>query len=165
MVSSDPAELKVNSRFCPPSPVPSPTPTEIPKAALRMPTPEAPRLAEAPRPAEAPGQAMAGENRFQLGCLSASPEPFNFAGTFVSFCMKSDANITLNVYASSDGHLVRQMKAGAFRSGDNNQAFFNALDDAGRLLDNGEYVLELVAENKGHRELRNTTVHFNKKGR
>jgi hypothetical protein len=153
LLSSDPVDLAVNQSLCAPTPVPTPTYTPIPKEQMRIPTPE---------PTKDAGKVMVGMNQFQLGCLSAAPEPFNFAGTFISFCVKKDVDVTLNVYSADDGKLVRQMKAGAFRPGDNNQIFYNAMDDNGKLLHDGAYVIELVAEKDGHKETRNSTVHFSK---
>jgi hypothetical protein len=118
---------------------------------MRAPTPEPTRVV---------GTKMVGENRFELGCLSANPQPFNFAGTFVSFCMKSGADITLNIYSALDGKLQRQIKAGNFRPGSNNQIFYNALDDNGRQLQPGAYVFELVGEKNGYKETRNATFTF-----
>jgi hypothetical protein len=154
LVSSDLVEFKVNDQLCAPTPAPTPTDTPVPLAKMVAPTPE---------PTHAPGgREMVGENVFHLGCLTDNPEPFNYAGTFVSFCIKTEADITLNVYSGVDGKIVRQMKAGSFRAGDNNQIFYNALDNDGKLLTDGAYILELVAEKNGHKEVRNITVHYQK---
>jgi len=150
LTSSDPVLLPVNRQLCAPTPAPTPTAMAVPKALLRAPTPE---------PTRDSGKAMASDVRFQLACVAANPEPFNYAGTFVSFCLKADADVTLNVYGSEDGKLVRQIKVGAMRPGDN-QFFYNALDDSGALLRPGEYLFELVAEKDGHKETRNATFHM-----
>lgn len=159
LTSSDPVELPVNVANCPATPTPLPTETPIPKAVMRIPTPMP------PQPTETPGLTMAEDVRFHLGCLSAAPEPFSISGTFISFCNKKEINVTLNVYASSTGRLVRQIKPGTFRAADNNQVFFNSLGDDGRMLSPGEYVIELMADKNGHKELRNMTVHIEKKAR
>lgn len=150
-LASDSVDLPVNQALCPATPVPTPTSTPIPKREMVAPTPEPPK-------AESAGLALHGENRFDLGCLAVDPEPFNYAGTFVSFCVKKDVNVTLNVYSADTGKLARQMEAGAFRAGDN-QFFFNAQDDQGKELAPGAYVFELVAEKNGYKEVRNATFH------
>ena len=158
LLSSDPVDLKVNAALCPATPVPTPTFTPIPIQLVVAPTPEPPKQATDP------GKTMVGENRFELGCLSASPEPFNYAGTFVSFCVKKDVNVTLTVYSASTGKVERRMKAGSFRPGDN-QVFYNAQDENGKILSPGSYIFELLAEKDGHREVRNGTFEFVKKKR
>ncbi|MES2200809.1 MAG: hypothetical protein V4498_01005 [candidate division FCPU426 bacterium] len=154
LIASDPVELVVNQQACAPTPVPAPTSTPIPKIAMRAPTPEPPKKMETV------DRTLVLNERFGLGCVAANPQPFNFAGTFVSFCLKTGADITLNIYGAADGRLRRQMKAGSFREGANNQLFYNALDDDGKLLVPGNYVFELVAEKAGRRETRNATFQF-----
>ena len=155
LLSSDPTDLKVNVAMCPATPVPTPIPTPIPKREMVAPTPEPTRVVEA-------GRDFKSENRFQLGCLNLNPSPFNYAGTFVQFCVKKDVDVTLNVYSATTGKLARQVKAGSFRPGDN-QVFFNALDDDGKLLAVGDYTFEIVAEKDGFKEIRNGIFKMAKK--
>jgi hypothetical protein len=151
MVSSDPVDLRLNDQLCAPTPVPTIAPTPEPPKMIAMPTPEP------PKPTETPGPPMVGDMRFHLGCLSANPEPFNYAGTFVSFCQKKEADITLTIFSEATRSEVRQLRAGTFRANDNNQIFFNALDDDGKLLPPGNYIFELVGEKNGHKEVVNGT--------
>ena len=150
LVSSDPVDLPVNDQFCAPTPVPTPTETEVPVAVKPMPTPQP------------TGLNLSGENYFRMGAISANPEPFNYAGTFISFSIKKDATITLNVYSGITGKQVRQLKAGEFRPSENNQIFFDSLDDQGKLLPDGEYVVEIQAVGSGHKEVRNRSVRVQK---
>ena len=145
-LSTDATDLKVNLALCPATPEPTPVPTPIPKQDLVLPTPQPTQVAA--------GEDLKTENRFHLGCLSLNPSPFNYAGTFVSFCVKKDVDVSLNVYSATTGKVVRQMKAGSFRPGDN-QVFFDALDDDGKLMQPGDYLFELIAEKDGYKELRN----------
>ena len=153
LLSSDPTDLKVNLALCPATPVPTPIPTPIPKQQMVAPTPQ---------PTQVAGLDLKGENRFQLGCLNLNPSPFTYAGSFVQFCVKKDVDVTLNIYSSATGKLARQIKGGAFRPGDN-QIFYNALDDAGKLLQPGDYTFELIAEKDGFKEIRNGVFRFAKK--
>ncbi len=159
LVTSDAVEFPINQQACAPTPVPTPTMAPPPP---RLPTPE-PTLAPqvTPKPKIDPGTGRPGEIQLGLGCLSANPEPFNFAGTFINFCLKQDADVTINIYNAKTGALVRGFKAGNFRGGDS-QVFYNAMDDKQRPLLPGEYVYELVAEKKGVRESRNSLFHFKK---
>jgi len=150
LLSSDPVDLAVNPGLCPPTPVPTPTETPIPKKLMVAPTPEPTRPA---------GIEMVSDLRFGLGNLRVNPDPVNFAGTFIEFSVKKDVDITLNVYSGTTGKLVRQMKGGAFRPG-NNQLFFNAMDDSGKVLAPGRYTYELVGEKDGHKEIRNGGFEF-----
>lgn len=152
LLASDPVDLPVNQALCPPKPAPTATHTPIPKQQMVAPTPEP----------KGPGLALQGENRFGLGCLEVNPSPVNFAGAFIQFCVTKDVDITLNVYSGSTGKLVRQLKGGAFRPG-NNQLFYNALDDNGKPLAQGKYIFELFAEKDGFKEMRNGSFDFVKK--
>jgi hypothetical protein len=118
-----------------------------------------------PQPTRAPGMDMNNLTLFHLSDLAASPEPFYYAGVFISFSVRHDVDVTINIYSAETGHVVRQIKAGSFRAGDNNQVFFNAKDMDGHVLSPGAYTFELVAENKGHKEQVNAIFHFARKGR
>jgi hypothetical protein len=132
--------------------VPTPTETPIPKIAMVAPTPQ-------PTRPISNGRELVSDLRFGLGNLRVNPDPVNFAGTFIEFSVNKDVDITLNVYSATTGKLARQMKGGAFRPG-NNQLFFNALDDNGKVLAPGQYTYELVAEKDGHKEVRNGGFEF-----
>lgn len=139
---ADPAELAVNQGLCASTPVPMPTSTPVPIAAGPQPT-------STPLPVSAP-QISVG-----LGCLSVSPDPVDYGGTFISFCLKAGASISGHVYTDS-GKGVRSIAASEFRPGQANQIFFNGMNDEGKLLIPGRYLCELRAEKDGHVETRNT---------
>ena len=156
VVAADPVDVPVNQALCAPTPVPTATETPVPIAVMVIPTPQ---------PTNMPTADMSsGLNQFHIENLAASPEPFNYAGTFISFSIKKDVNISINVYSAETGHVVRQIKAGSFRAGDNNQVFFNAKDLNGNTLSPGAYMFEVVAELNGHKEQRNAIFHFVRKG-
>jgi hypothetical protein len=153
LISSDPLIVKVNEGLCAPTPMPVPTSTPVP-------------IAEAtPIPTSTPvpqGQTMVAAS-MGLGCLTVLPEPVDYGGAFFSFCMKAGGQVTANIYvAATGGKGVRRIDGGTFRAG-NNQIFFNGLDDHGRLLPPGRYILELVAKREGGLESRNTTFNMVKK--
>jgi hypothetical protein len=120
-------------------------------------------VAPTPEPTQV-GKDMRGENRFGLGCLEVNPNPVNYAGTFIQFCTAKDVDVSLNVYSASTRKVVRVMKGGSFRPG-NNQLFFNALDDDGKGLKPGSYIFELIGEKDGYREMRNGSFEFVRKKR
>jgi hypothetical protein len=151
LVTSDPLKVPVNTALCAPTPTPRPAPTPPPPV---LPTPEPTRAVEVA--AKESGKVMTGVYRIGLGCLSNRPEEFNYAGTFIYFCIKSEAEITLRVYRAGDGVMVREMKAGSFRSGDN-QIFYNARDNAGKSLKPGNYIYELIAASQGESMSRNSS--------
>jgi hypothetical protein len=149
---TDTTDIQVNPELCAPTPMPTPTDTEIPPEVVSMPTPQ---------PTATPGLVLPpGINDIRLANLSANPNPFNYAGTFVTFSMKRDADVALNIYSVDTGKVVRQIKANSFRAGDNNQIFYDAQDDQGRLLRPGSYMFELVASRNGHKETINATFDF-----
>jgi|GEM_PF-4926185 len=155
-VPADPVDVPVNQALCAPTPVPTATETPVPIAVMVIPTPQ---------PTNMPTAGIeSGLNQFHIENLAASPEPFNYAGTFISFNVKKDVDVTINVYSAETGHVVRQIKAGSFRAGDNNQVFFNAKDTEGHTLSPGAYTFELVAEKNGHKEQRNAVFHAVRKG-
>jgi len=156
-VSSDPVDVPVNQALCAPTPVPTATETPVPIAVMVIPTPQPTNMPTA--------DIGSGMNVFHIENLAASPEPFNYAGTFISFSVAKDVDVTINVYSAETGHVVRQIKAGSFRPGANNQVFFNAKDGENKTLNTGAYTFELVAEKNGHKEQRNAVFHFVKKGR
>jgi hypothetical protein len=148
-LAADATDLPVNTQLCVvPTSTPAPTSTPIPVNVVSIPTPQ-------------PTNVPLPQNHFRLCCLNVNPQPFNYAGTFVSFSVKKDVDVTLNIYSSATGKVVRQMKAGHFRAGDN-QVFFNAVDDAGKILIPGDYLFEVEAENGGIKETVNATFRFKK---
>jgi hypothetical protein len=158
-LGSQPCSLLLNAGLCSPTPgvaaSSAPTPASTPTAAATLPpksraaaTGTATATVTASPTPTPTGQSMAAEDYFRLGCLSASPEPFNYSGTFVSFCLGREAEITLKVY-DAGGTLLRSIKAGTVAAGDG-QIYFNALDARGRRLEPGAYQLELEASGLGH---------------
>jgi hypothetical protein len=144
MTSSDPMTIKVNESQCAPSPVPTPTYTPVPIQIAK------PQPTSTPVPKGAPPIASSG-----LGCLSVSPDPMDYGGAFISFCLKSGASVSVTIYTES-GKGMRRIAATEFRAADLNQVFFNGLDDNNILLPPGRYLCELRAEKEGHAETRNT---------
>lgn len=127
--AADSVVVAVNQSRCP-------TATPVPTPAMVIP-------GETPVPTVKPTSSVrAGIEKFGLGCLASSPEPFNYAGVFVKFCLKANAKVQLKVYSGRT--LVRTLDGGDFRPGDN-QIFFNALDDAGKMLPAGAYTYEVYA--------------------
>lgn len=153
LTTSDDVVIPINEAKCKPTPVPTPTFTEVPRPVI--PTPQ---------PTKEAGLAMSGQNYFRMSQLRANPDPVNFAGTFLSYNIKKAAEITVRIFSSSSGQLVRTIKAGSAREGDQ-QVFFNALDDQGKLLLVGTYLFEVQATGEGHREIRNGNFTFVKKKR
>lgn len=152
LVTSDPTSLKINAQACAPTPVPRPTSTQVPIIAAK------------PQPTSTPVM----DNKLVvlslgLGCLSVAPDPFDFGGAFINFCLKKEAKITVNIYNSTTGAGLRRIEGKEFRAGTNNQIFFNALDDKGKLLPPGRYIYELVAEKNGVTETRNNFLNIVKK--
>ncbi len=152
LVTSDPVPLKINEQACAPTPVPMPTATQVPIAVAK------PRPTSTPAPTNQVAFTSLG-----LGCLSVAPDPFDFGGAFITFCLKKEAKVTVNIYNSTTGVGLRRITGTDFRAGENNQIFFNALDDKGRLLPPGTYIYELVAEKGTQSETRNNFLHIVKK--
>ncbi|MES2202462.1 MAG: hypothetical protein V4498_09435 [candidate division FCPU426 bacterium] len=151
---SDPLIVKVNEQLCAPSPVPTLTWTPVPIALAR------PQPTSTPAPKRPEGRLAATE--MGLGCVTVSPNPVDYGGTFISFCLKAGASVTVNIYDASGGRGLRRIEGGAFRPGDN-QIFFNALDDSGKLMLPGNYICELVARKENSLETRNTVFTVVKK--
>jgi flagellar hook assembly protein FlgD len=86
-----------------------------------------------------------------------------YAGTFLTFSIKKQADLNINIYSQSTGKVVRQISVGATRAGDNQQVFYNGLDDAGKLLPTGKYTFEVVATGSGTKEAANGSFSFAKK--
>ncbi|HTB23373.1 MAG TPA: hypothetical protein VK914_11790 [bacterium] len=147
---TDATDIPVNQQLCAPTPEPTATETPIPAPLMVIPTP-------APT-----GVSLQADLRFSLGNMAANPNPFNYAGTFISFSVKKDVDVAMNVYSVDTGKVVRQMKATSFHAGDNDQIFFDAQDDQGNLLRSGSYLFELVATKNGHKETANATFQFNR---
>ena len=92
------------------------------------------------------------------------PDPLDYGGAFINFCLKIPADGTLNIYDLKTGLGLRRIGGGEFRDGDS-QIFFNALDDTGKLLPPGRYTYELVAKDGKSVETRNSTLTIVKKRR
>jgi hypothetical protein len=144
MTSSDPLTVAVNQDKCAPTPVPTAIPTPVPIAIIK------PQPTSTPAPKGAPAVASSG-----LACLSVSPDPMDYGGAFISFCLKSGAKVSVTIYTET-GQGKRRIAATEFRAADLNQIFFNGLDDNNVLLVPGRYLCELRAEKEGHFETRNT---------
>ena len=158
-LETDVAELRVNAHACAPTPVPTRIPTPVPLIAMVAPTPEPTQIAAVVRP-------QLGD--LGLGCLSVSPEPFDIGGTFVNYCLKRSAEVTLIVYSASDGKAVRRIVNQNVRAGKSHQIFFNSRTEDGSRLPEGEYIVELQASGHGVKATLNTTVRIvknKKKGR
>jgi hypothetical protein len=140
---ADPLRLAVNEGLCIPTPVPMPTATQVVIADAR------PQPTSTPLPPSSPQIALG------LDCLSVSPDPMDYGGAFISFCLKMGARISVALYTDS-GKGVRRIAASEFPVGQLNQIFFNGMDDEGKLLAPGRYLCELRAEKDGHAEIRNT---------
>ncbi len=145
LISSDPLMVRVNEGLCAPTPVPTSTPLPV-RIAQATPIPTStPIPAGRPIPLAAMG----------LGCLTVAPDPLDFGGGFISFCMKTGATVTVNIYdAAKGGAGMRRIEAGTFRAG-NSQVFFNGLDENGKLLPPGRYICEILAKKEGLLESRN----------
>jgi hypothetical protein len=127
--AADAVLLPVNQEACP-------SPTPVPTVSLA--------IAAGPTPSPvAVSKIGAGLELLGLGCLSSSPEPFNYAGVFVRFCLKRPAQVLLRVYRSG-GTVLSEVPGGDFRAGDG-QIFFNAQDSQGNPLGAGTYTYELLA--------------------
>jgi hypothetical protein len=139
--SSDEVTLPVNQGRCP-------TPTEIPTVSIQF--------AQEPSPTPTPRPSLeAGEEILGLACLASAPEPFNYAGVFIQFCLKKPAKITVRVYDASNS-LVREFDGGSFGAGDG-QIFFNAQDASQKPLDPGSYRYQLRATSGGFTAERDAT--------
>jgi hypothetical protein len=148
-VGSEPVTVALNERLCAPTPVPTPTP--IPTATPRV------MVAPTPEPTKSRGVEMSSKFDIKLGCLNNSPQPFKRVGTYVYFCIKAPATIQFSVF-DSGGKQIRSFDAGSFPPGENNQLFFNGLDDAGNALKPGDYLYTIRArDSKGGEEVRNAT--------
>lgn len=152
LLNSDPVDIPINQGLCQPTPIPTPTETPVPIVVAVIPTPT-------------PVGPMPGTEYFRMGNFTANPEPFNFAGTFIGFSIKHDADVALNVYDVDTGKAVRQIAATAFRAGDNNQIFYNAMDYQGHQLKPGAYLFELVATKGPYKEVINATFHYTRERR
>jgi len=148
---TDTTDIQVNPDLCAPTPMPTPTDTPIPPEVVSLPTPQ---------PTATPGGPPPGYYDIRLSNLAANPNPFNYAGTFITFSMQNDADVALNIYSVDTGKVVRQIPATSFRKGDNNQIFYDAQDDQGQLLRPGSYMFELVGSRHGHKETINATFDF-----
>lgn len=157
-VPSEPSAIRANPALC--APGPSATPTSLPlPSPTGTPGPGIPAPAQSATPGPgAEGKAMASEDYFHLGCLATDPEPFNYAGTFLSFCLGRGAVLALKVYDAAGGKLLRSVQAGAFSAGQG-QIFFNALDADGKALAPGAYQLELEASDGNHKGKADLVVH------
>ena len=120
------------------------------------PTPEpAPAFALAPEKKPTPDLGLelkSGREALGLACFSSAPEPFNYAGVFVRFCLKKPAKIQMKVFHEG-GALLRTLDGGDFRPGDS-QIFFNALDDQGNPLPAGGYIYQLFATDGSYTAMR-----------
>jgi hypothetical protein len=152
LLNSDPVDLHVNIAQCEPTPVPTPTDTPVPIEIAVVPT-----ATHTPAPGQPPTVF-----KIHPTLNSVDPEPFNYAGCFVNFTIKTDADVALNVYDTDSGKAVREIKAVSFRRGDN-QLFFNAQDYEGHMLRPGAYLFELVATRDAFKETASGTFHFVKK--
>jgi hypothetical protein len=129
--SSDGVDLPVNQGICP-------TPTAIPTVSVYF--------AAQPVASPTPGPGLkSGSEILGLGCLASAPEPFNYAGVFMQFCLKKPAQIKVRIFDSSN-NLVREFDGGNFGAGDG-QIFFNAQDASQKPLLPGPYTYQLNASN------------------
>lgn len=136
--ASDEVLLPVNPEYCPkPTPVPT---VSIMISAEAKPTPSADSGLK-------PGLEVLG-----LSCFSNSPEPFSYGGTFIRFCLKKPADVTLKIYLSGSTP-IREIKGGSFRAGDS-QIFFNGLDAQDKPLKPGSYTYELYAQDSQYKAQR-----------
>ena len=126
------------------------TPQPAPLIAV-PPTPEPKRVAS--------DDGMNAGKMVDIGCLENAPEPFKRGGTFIYFCLKQEADLTLKVYREGEGKPCRSMPSGSFRAG-KGQVFFNGMDDSGRLLPPGHYLYELYVKNQNGAQARNS--YFNR---
>jgi hypothetical protein len=153
------------------SPTPAPTDTAMPTVPVppatatetREPTP-APTLAPSPfqgqaSPADSPtvpptpkptAEAGTKAHAKVLGCLQAAPNPFGEGGTFIYFCLKTDAWARLSIF-DLKGKLLRVVKSGQEVAG-NKQWYFDGKDSQGKVLDAGTYYYSVDARNEATKD-------------
>ncbi len=152
MTTSDPLVVKVNQHLCAPTPAPTPVPTPVP---IMMAKPQ-------PTSTPVPAGVQLKQQALGLGCLSVNPDPMDYSGAFIYFCLKVGAKVTVNIYDATTGAGVRRIEGTDFRAGDG-QIYYNALGDDKKVIKPGRYILELVADKEGGKELRNSTFTVVKK--
>jgi hypothetical protein len=137
--------LRANPQLC--APTPTVVPTRAPTRVIARQAPPTLMPTPAATPTEVPPTVLVSQRPIGLGCLQATPNPFKRGGSFIYFCIKRGADITVNIYDGGDGSLVRELKVGYFGAGDH-QVFFNARDTADKSIAKGTYIYEVVATTK-----------------